>query len=389
MRSDPLRIQLDAGTGGQLDDGVLREVLAAHAEVGGPLVLHGVGAQVNGSESQLGDPALHILVLVHIAHGLGGAHGQTHDVALVQTNGASQSGHDADVGNDTGHIADLGGSPVVHGLDLVPAAAGHLVEDAGDHGSVADEGAGAGYADGVHPGHLGGGGLQGFYDAVELVGGILVQLGIPDHFLGVDALAVDHSGNFAVGSACVKADAAAVQMTADGHGLLVGLGAGIQGQIYDLQMLFVQLEEEVVVKGALAVFLLVGLGAGIQGQIYDLQMLFVQLEEEVVVKGALAVFGVSVLQLLGDVRAAADGHPEATDGPQQELHIPLHIAVVRLCHFGGAVDEGAVDGDLALIPLNGDGKGLVRALEVCFGPYAEGDETGVEDGDVLHFVVNA
>ena len=54
--------------GAQLNDSVLREVLAAHTVIRGPLVLHGTGLQVYGSEGQLVDPAQHILVSVHSFH---------------------------------------------------------------------------------------------------------------------------------------------------------------------------------------------------------------------------------------------------------------------------------------------------------------------------------
>ena len=81
LRGRQIFVQRNAGGGRQLDDCVLGEILAAHAEIRGPLVLHGVLAQVNGGEGQLVDPAENILVLVHVAHGLGGTHGDAHDIA--------------------------------------------------------------------------------------------------------------------------------------------------------------------------------------------------------------------------------------------------------------------------------------------------------------------
>ena len=102
--------------------------------------------------------------------------------------------------------------------------------------------------------------------------------------------------------------------------------------------------------------------------------------EEVVVEGPLAVLGIVGLELLGDMVAAADIDLEAADGPQQELDQPLHIAVVCLGHVGGAVDEGLADGDLAPVPLNGDGDGLFGILQIGVHPHAEGNEAGVQLG---------
>ncbi len=104
---------------------------------------------------------------------------------------------------------------------------------------------------------------------------------------------------------------------------------------------------------------------------------------------ALAVGGIGLLQAPGNLGAAADAHPEAADGPEQEFHIPLHIPVIGLSHFRGAVDEGVLHGDAALVPLHGDGNGLLRALEVGGAPDPEGNKAGVQLGSMLHFIINA
>ena len=74
----------------------------------------------------------------------------------------------------------------------------------------------------VKPGHFGSSGAEGFHDLVVVISGVGLGLGMPDHLLGVHALAVDDGADFPVGAACVKADAAAVHVSADGHGSLVG-----------------------------------------------------------------------------------------------------------------------------------------------------------------------
>ena len=120
----------------------------------------------------------------------------------------------------------------------------------------------------------------------------------------------------------------------------------------------------------------------------DLQRTLVELLEEVAVEGTLAIEGVSGLDALGDLGAAADGDLEAADGPQQELHVPLQIPVVGIEHFRGAVDLGVADGDLALVALHSDGHGLGGGLLVLVGPNAEGDEAGIQLRNVLHVKVD-
>ena len=176
---------------------------------------------------------------------------------------------------------------------------------------------------------------------------------MPDHLLRVDTLAVDHSGDLAVGSTGIKADAAAIHMTTDGAGGLIGLGAGTQGQIQDLQLALIELLEEIIVE-----------------------------ESD-------TLGGVGLLQLLSDLAAAADAHTEATDGPQQELDIALHIAIVSLSHLGGTVDEGVTDGNMALIPLHSDGEGLLSTLEVGIRPDTEGDKLRVKGRNMLQIVAYA
>ena len=186
-----------------------------------------------------------------------------------------------------------------------------------------------------------------------MVLGIRLELGEPDDLLGIDALAVDHGRDLPVGTAGVEADAAAVQIAADGLGHFIGGGAGVQGQVNDLQVALVELVEE----------------------------------GEFKVTFPLGVVG--LFQPLGKRAAAADAHPETADGPQQELDIALHIAVVGLGHFRRAVDAGVVDGNAALVPLNGDGDGLLRVLQIGGAPHAEGDKLLIQLGRMLHVVFDA
>ena len=96
------------------------------------------------------------------------------------------------------------------------------------------------------------GGLEGSYDAVIVILGIGGDFGMPDHFFGVDGLSVHYGGHLSVGTAGIKADAAAVQIAADGFGDLVGSGAIFQRQVNDLQIPLIELVEERKVKMPLA-----------------------------------------------------------------------------------------------------------------------------------------
>ena len=99
--------------------------------------------------------------------------------------------------------------------------------------------------------------------------------------------------------------------------------------------------------------------------------------------------GVGLPQPPGKLRAAADTHPEAAGGPEQEFYISLQIAIVGILHLRRAVDKRMVDGDTALVTLQSDGDGLLRVLQIGFPPDAKGDEAGVQLRGVLHWIVNA
>ena len=245
-------VQLDARGGGQLDHRILGEVLHTAAVVAAPLVHHGGLAGVHRDEGQLIEPTQDVHVLVHKARGLAGAHGDAQDVAAVQIHGPGQGGHVAVVGHLDGDILpQLPCHVQVHGLDVpVEVLLAHLQEQGGHHDPVVNVHARAGHADGVHPGHMGGGGLHGLEDTVVVVLGVGLQLGEPHDLLAVDALAVHHRGDLPVAAARVKADAAAVQVTAHTAGGLTAHGhrGGILGVMH-LEGPFIHRGHEVRVKG--------------------------------------------------------------------------------------------------------------------------------------------
>ena len=94
------------------------------------------------------------------------------------------------------------------------------------------------------------GGFQGGHDAVVVIPGVGVQLGVPDHLLRVDAFPVDDSGNFPVGTAGIKPDAAALQMAANGLWGVLGGGQVVTGNHFKGALIYIG--HEVAVKSAAA-----------------------------------------------------------------------------------------------------------------------------------------
>ena len=147
----------------------------------------------------------------------------------------------------SGPNASRGGPDIDVLYLLVELVFGHLQEQGGYHSPVVDVDAGGGDAHRIHPGHLLGGGLESGDDAVIVIVGVLGDLGEPDHFLGVDGLAVDDSGHLAVAAAGVEAHPAARQMAADSLG-----GARLLGDLVaedHLEGALVHAGHEVGVKG--------------------------------------------------------------------------------------------------------------------------------------------
>ena len=134
---------------------------------------------------------------------------------------------------------------------------------------------------------------------------------------------------------------------------------------------------------------LVRFGAVLRLAVDDLKGDFVDVLHELDVEFALALEGVGLLETLRQRAVAADIDAEAADRPQQELDVALHEAVVRLGELRCAVDLCVVDGDLALVALDGDGQWLGRALFIGVDPHAEGNEILVELRQVLDLIVDA
>ena len=170
-----------------------------------------------------------------------------------------------------------------------------------------------------------GGGLQRGDDALIVIVGVGIHLGEPDDFLGIDALAVHHSGDLAVGAACVKTDAAALQMAAHLLGGVLGLGHLVHQ--------------------------------------HDLKGVLKDVGHVIKVEVLLAAGGVSLLQIVVGVLVAGYIYLEAALHPQDGLDQTVHIVVIRLGHLWGAVNKGVAGGHLAVGTLHSDGHGLLGRFQ--------------------------
>ncbi len=130
-------------------------------------------------------------------------------------------------------------------------------------------------------------------DALVVIAPVGLVLGVPRDLLLPDGLAVDDRGGLAVGGAEIKADAVAVEVAAE------GLGSVLLG------------------------------GAVFERNALDLESLLVDAAHEVVVERTRAVGRVDLLEVIGDLRLAGDGHLVAAALPEEELDEALGIHQVR------------------------------------------------------------
>ena len=183
---------------------------------------------------------------------------------------------------------------------------------------------------------------------VEVVPGVLLEVGIPDHLVGEDHLAVHHRRALAVGAAEVEADPAAVEVAAEG---LLGLAHGWE--------LLHRLDPDRLPEHAAA--------------------------HEVAVEGAEALLGVGLREHARDGIAALDQDRAAALLPQQELDQPLDVlAVERGVRRGRGQDARLVGERGPVLPderdpqVHGAPRGahprVVRAV-----PQDGGKEVGVEN----------
>ena len=173
-----------------------------------------------------------------------------------------------------------------------------------------------------------------------------IDLGEPDHFLGIDSLSVDDGGNLPVGAACVKADAAAAEMAADFLGGVLALGHLVHQQ-------------------------------HLKGMLKDVCHV-------VPVEFLLAAGAVDAAKVIINHLIAADIDAEAALHPEDELHQPVDVEAVGLLHLRGAVDEGVIAGHLSLCPLHRNGDRLFRGGQKGLVKKMQGDKPGVQLRAVFH-----
>ena len=89
----------------------------------------------------------------------------------------------------------------------------YLKEERGGHDAVADHDACGRDADTVHAGHLGCPRLHGLHNACIVIGGIVLKLGEPNYFLGINCFTLNNCAYLTVASARIKTDTATIQMS--------------------------------------------------------------------------------------------------------------------------------------------------------------------------------
>ncbi len=107
-------------------------------------------------------------------------------------------------------------------MDLLNSGLRDGPEERSHHGPVVDVDAGGAPADGVDPRQPGGGLVKPGHDLMVMVGRVGLVPGVPGDLLAEDGLPIHDGAHLAVARAEVEPDAAAVQVTAERPGLLVG-----------------------------------------------------------------------------------------------------------------------------------------------------------------------
>ena len=175
---------------------------------------------------------------------------------------------------------------------------------------------------------------------------------MPDDLLRVDCLAVHDGGDFPIGAAGVKADAAAVCMTADPSGLFAGSGE-------------MRLVRDYNFKGAL-----------------------IDVLHKADVEFPLPTRAVFVLHTLCDRVVAAEGNFPAADAPEKHLDKALDKAHIRLGEFRAA-QLRLKHGNKAVFALHGDFERAGSFFQVGLCPHAERNDVRIERGQVFDRIFNA
>ena len=196
-----------------------------------------------------------------------------------------------------------------------------------------------------------GSGLQCGHNAVIVIVRVGIGFREPDHFFAVYALTVDDSGNLPVGAACVKADAAAFQMTADGLGKALFFGHSVYPQHFKGVLEYVAHVIKIECPGAVErVMLLHGVANGL---------------------------------------VAAEVNAETALHPQQRFNQTVNIIDVRLTIFLGSVNLGVHSGHLTLRTLHSHGERLPGVCQKCLVKTAQGNELRIQRRQVPYRNVNA
>ena len=242
---------MDTSERKQSPHALLAEVLHATTEVAGPFVGRSLDSIVDRDESELAEPVSEVALGVDKARGNAGAHGNAKDGVAVQRHRSSER-------RDVTVVEDLKGNlPFLSQVQkhafhfgVKDCGVSHAAKERGDAHLVVDVNARCGATNGVDARQVRGGNLQGVADALEMVSGVRLEIGIPFYFLRKDDLAVDDGRALPVGAAEVEANAASSEVTTQGEvrrafGRQVLFGDHPEGQ-----RKFEQLARKLCVEGA-------------------------------------------------------------------------------------------------------------------------------------------
>ena len=198
----------------------------------------------------------------------------------------------------------------------------------------------------IHSGHMLGGRAESGHNALVMVIGVGVGLGEPDHLLAVNALPVDDGGHLAVTAPRVKADAASLQMTADGLGDAFLLRHLVHPQ--------------------------------------DFKGMFKDVAHVVEVKVPGTAGGVTLLHFVTNPLVSRQIDPEPTLHPQEGLDDTFDVVGIGGEHLLGAVDAGGVDRHLPPGTLHRHMEGLTCGFQKAAVKDTQGQKFRVQRGEMLH-----
>ena len=162
----------------------------------------------------------------------------------------------------------------------------------------------------------------------------------PDDLFGINRFSVNDGRDLSIAPAGVKADAAAVQVPADGLRLVLCLRQAVHGQ--------------------------------------NLKRMLKHLRHEVGIKGLLSTFAVDRLQIITDALVPADHDAEAALHPENGLDQALDVIAVGLHHLGRSVNKGLNGRHLTAGTLDRNANRLFGVGKKCIIETLQREKTRIQ-----------